>query len=474
MHPFLRHAVLTAVCVAAGLRPSPAGAQAAQALAVDAVVQKAMQTRQFPGVSIAVVKDGTVVLAKGYGLSDVEKSIKATEQTVYQLASVTKPFTAMAILMLAEDGKVSLDAKVTGILAGLPAAWSPVTVRHLLTHTSGIKSYTDVFGERKTPDSQVFTADQILALVKDAPLAFTPGEKFAYCNTGYYLLGMIVEKASGRPYGTFVADRIFKPLGMTSSSLDDYADTRPVRARGYSFTDRRTQLAEHTHPTQPFSAGALVSTVVDLAKWDAALSRRSLLKPASYELMWTAARFNGGATSHYALGWEVQPYRGRPRQAHGGGISGFSTFVARYPEDKLTVIALVNQSGGAGQAVANGIAEIYVPALRDAAPKPITDAEPTVTAFLKQALTSAAGGTIDPEWLTPEFRSFLLPDRIKQGPDMMGRHGALQAFELMETGERDGRRVRIYRATFGTTPLRVQFALAPDGKIAGLGVSPEN
>ena len=176
---------------------------------------------------------------------------------------------------------------------------------------------------------------------------------------------MIVEKASGKPYATFVADRIFTPLGMTSTSLDDYADARPVRARGYSTTNGQTTLAEHTHPTQPFAAGALVSTVVDLAKWDAALAGRKLLKPASYDAMWTPMRLNDGKTSTYALGWQVDPYRTRARQAHGGGISGFSTFVARFPDDKVTVIALVNQGGGAGRALANGIAEIYIPALKD-------------------------------------------------------------------------------------------------------------
>src|SRR5688572_17640436 len=306
------------VCLANTLLPAVAWAQAAPAAAssaatqteaLDALVQKSMQTRQVPAASIAVVKDGTVVLAKGYGFSDVEKSIKATEQTVYQLASVTKPFTAMATLMLVEDGRLSLDGKITEILPGLPAAWAPVTVRHLLSHTSGIKSYTDVFGQTKTPDSQVFTSDAILALVKDAPLQFTPGERYAYCNTGYYLLGMIVEKASGKPYATFLAERIFKPLGMTSTSLDDYADARPVRARGYATASGATTPAQHTHPTQPFSAGALVSNVVDLAKWDAALTARKLLKPASYDAMWTPMRLNDGKASGYAFGWQIEPYR---------------------------------------------------------------------------------------------------------------------------------------------------------------------
>lgn len=460
------------------LAPALAFGQAASAVsvppaaAVDAYVQKALAERTLPGASVAVIEDGKVVLAKGYGLSDVEKGTKATEQTIYQLASVTKPFTAMAALLLVEDGKLSLDGKITEILAGLPAAWSGVTVRHLLSHTSGIKSYTDVFGAQKVADSKVFTADEILALVKDAPPVFAPGERYAYCNTGYYLLGMIIEKASGTPYGMFVAERIFKPLGMTSSSLDDYADARPNRAKGYILADGKSAPAGHTHPSQPFSAGALVSTVVDLAKWDAALTARKLLKPASYDLMWTPARFNDGKASGYALGWQVEPFRTRPRQAHGGGITGFSTFFARYPEDKVTVIVLVNQAGNAGGALANGIAEIFIPALQTNAPKPITDADPTTTTFLREMITAAAGGTANPESLTPGFRSFLLPDRIKDGPQMMGRHGPLNAFELMEDTTRDGNRVRIYRAVFGTTPVRVVFTVAPDGKVSGLGISP--
>lgn len=476
----LRRAILH-VCLAGVLLPALARAQTApvpappassQAEAVDAAVQKTMQARQVPGVSVAVVKDGTVVVAKGYGVSDVEKSIKATEHTVYQLASVTKPFTAMAVLMLAEDGKLSLDGKITDILPGLPAAWAPVTVRHLLSHTSGIKSYTDVFGEQKVADSRVFTSAEILALVKDAPLQFAPGEKYAYCNTGYYLLGMIIEKVSGKPYATVLAERIFRPLGMTATSLDDHADARPVRAKGYATRNGETTPAEHTHPSQPFSAGALVSTVADLATWDIALTGRKLLKPASYEAMWTPMRLNDGRPSTYGLGWQVEPFRTRPRQGHGGGISGFSTFLARYPEDRVTVVVLTNQGGGAAGAIANNVAAIYVAALRENAPKPIADPNPTLTGHLKTVITAAAAGSTNPEWLTTEFQAFMLPDRIKQGPQMMGRHGALQAFELLEDTQRDGRQIRVYRATFGTTAMRVQFSLTPEGRIAGLGISP--
>jgi D-alanyl-D-alanine carboxypeptidase len=464
------------------LVPALARAQAApaadppvdRAAALDAYVQKTMDARQVPGVSVAVIQDGKVVAARGYGFADVEKSVKATEQTVYQLASVTKQFTSMATLMLVDQGKLSLDAKVTTILPGLPEAWAPVTIRHLLTHTSGIKSYTEVFGAQKVADSRVFTPGEILALVKDAPLQFAPGEKFAYCNTGYYLLGMVIEKASGKPYGQFVSERIFKPLGMTASAYDDYADARPIRAKGYSTVNGQTKPAEHTHPSQPFAAGALVSTVVDLAKWDEALTARKFLKPASYGAMWTPPPLNDGKPSGYAFGWGVDPYRGHARLSHGGGISGFSTFIARFPDDKVTIVALVNQSGGAAGSLVNGIAEIYIPSLKDAAPKPIADNDGKLTEFLRQVLSSASQGSADAANLTPEFAGFLLPDRVKQGPQMMGRHGALTAFDLMEESTKDTRRVRIYRAVFGTTPLRITFTVSPEGKVAGLGVSPDN
>ena len=180
------------------------------------------------------------MFAKGYGLSDVEKSIRPPSRRSTSSPSVTKPFTATAIPLLVEDGKLSLDGKITEILPGLPAASSPVTVRHLLSHTSGIKSYTDVFGQQKTPDSHVFTHVEILALVKDAPLTFTPGERYAYCNTGYYLLGMIVEKAVRQALRD-VPRRSDQPLGMTSTSLDDYADARLRAGQGLQHDERRDQ-----------------------------------------------------------------------------------------------------------------------------------------------------------------------------------------------------------------------------------------
>jgi CubicO group peptidase (beta-lactamase class C family) len=375
--------------------------------------------------------------------------------------------------MLVDEGRLSLDAKIIDVLPGLPEAWKPVSVRHLLTHTSGLKSYTDVLGEQKTPVERAFTHDQILALVKDAPLQAAPGTRFAYCNTGYYLLGMIVEKVSGQSYADVVTKRIFAPLGMTSSSYDDYADARSVRAKGYVTNPEGTVAAPHTHPSQPFAAGALVSTVTDMAKWDAALTSRKLLSAASYDAMWTPAKGNDGTSIPYGFGWQLSPFHGHTRIAHGGGITGFSTFITRLPDDKVTVIVLANQSGNAGGILANSIAEIVVPGLKPTPATAITDDDARLTGFLKQVLTSIAGGSADAAWLTPEFASFLLPDRVKQGPQMMGRFGPLNAFELIELSTRNGARTRVYRAVFGTTALRATFAVSSEGKVAGLLMTPE-
>ncbi len=238
------------------------GLSLATALAdgVDEYVQKQLETRHIPGVSVAVVKDGRVVMAKGYGVANVELSVPANENTVYQLASVTKQFTATAIMMLVEAGKLSLDDKVTKVLDGLPAAWSEVTVRHLLNHTSGIKSYTSVPSFFATARKD-YQKEEIIKLVADAPLEFAPGEKWNYNNTGFFLLGLIIEKVSGKDYGAFLHERIFQPLGMTSTRVNDLKEIIRNRAPGYAWQNGTLRNGEYLSPTQPYSAGALVSNV---------------------------------------------------------------------------------------------------------------------------------------------------------------------------------------------------------------------
>src|SRR4030095_15402663 len=203
-----------------------------QADKVDDYVRSEMSQRRIPGLSLAVVKAGRVIRSKGYGLSDLELNVPATPDSVYQIESMTKQLTAAGIMLLGEDGKVSLDETVDKYLSDLPITWKDVTVRHLLTHTSGIKDFADL-ADTEAERAKDYTKAQIISLVSGAPLEFRPGEKWNYSNTGYFLLGMVMERVSGKAYGVFLQDRVFRPLGMSAPRLNDLNESVPNRAAGY-------------------------------------------------------------------------------------------------------------------------------------------------------------------------------------------------------------------------------------------------
>lgn len=278
----------------------------------------------------------------------------ATEATVYQWASVTKQFTGAAIQLLAHDEKLKVDHLLRRYYEIAPKAWSNVTIRHLLTHTSGIKSYTSIPEFRATPRKD-FRGEEVIDFIRDFPLEFEPGERQNYSNTGYYLLGYVIEKVSGLNYGEFLDTRIFRPLKMETALFNERELMVTNRAAGYNLVKGRLQNAEFVSPTQPFAAGGLIGTVLDLAKWDAALYGDDLLPQAAREEMWTPVRLNSGKTFPYGFGWSFGKYRDHPYMAHGGGIQGFSTYIARFTEEKLTVIVLMNFEGDS-QRIANTIA----------------------------------------------------------------------------------------------------------------------
>jgi D-alanyl-D-alanine carboxypeptidase len=439
---------------------------------VDRYIQKRMEQRHIPGASVAVVRDGNIILAKGYGMANVELSSPATEQTVYQLASVTKQFTATAVMMLVEEGKVALDEKAVKYIDGLPQAWSHVTVRQLLDHTSGIKSYTGVEGFDKMMRKD-FSKPDLLKLVTEAPMDFAPGEKWRYNNTGYFLLGMLIEKVSGKEYGAYLKERIFQPLGMGETRVNDLSTVIKNRAQGYTWRDGELKNGEYVSPTQPYSAGALVSTVLDLAKWDAALYTEKVLKRASLDQMWTPAKLNDGSATTYGFGWAVDVYRTRPRRSHGGGIPGFSTNIMRFVDDKLTVIVLTNSDGGGADNLASGIAEFYLPALAANAPKPIEDADPKTTQFLKDVFTKSLAGEASPDWFSADAQKFFFPNRIKDLQRDFGSQGPIKSFDLMEERKQEKTRSRGYRIAFADLKIRCTFTLNEEGKIAGVGLRPE-
>lgn len=372
-----------------------------QADGVDAYIEKQLKAHNIPGLSLAVVRDGKIEKAKGYGLADVELNVPATEETAYQWASVTKQFTAAAVLLLVQDGKLSLDDLVSRHYEKSPSAWSNITVRHLLTHTAGIKSYTDLPDFFKTIRKD-YTPDELIGLVSDRALDFDPGEKWRYNNTAYYLLGLIIERASGQTYGDFLAERIFKPLQMDTARLNHQFEIIPNRATGYDNRSNRWMRSEFVSPTQPYSAGALIGTVLDLAKWDAALYTDKLLPASVREEMWRAVKLQDGKTFPYGYGWQLGELRGHPYVGHGGGIHGFSTFILRLVKDKLTVIVLANSSANP-ERIARGVADTYVPGLSITSVSPQTDPDPELSQKLKECLMEMAEKK-DCPMLTPEFR----------------------------------------------------------------------
>ena len=298
-----------------------------------------------PGATVIVVKDGKTVLRKAYGKADVQNGVAMTPDTVLRLGSITKQFTAVGILMLMEEGKLALGDNITQHLPDYPAQGKKITIEHLLTHTSGIPSYTGKpgFMSRMTQDLSV---TQMVDSFKNDPLEFEPGSRYRYNNSGYFLLGAIIEKISGQPYARFMEQRIFVPLGMQHTAYEGFERSKGARAAGHTRTDKGFGPSQPLSMSQPYAAGSLVSTVDDLARWDAALQGGKLLKPASLQRAFSAYRLSDGTDTGYGYGFEVGQVQGVPMVGHGGGINGFSTYALRLPEQDLYVVVLANSDSG--------------------------------------------------------------------------------------------------------------------------------
>jgi CubicO group peptidase (beta-lactamase class C family) len=286
--------------------------------------------------AVLVMKDGQPLLREGYGKASYELDVPNTPETKFRLGSITKQFTAMAIMILAERGKLSPDDPISKHLENAPSAWDKITIRHLLTHTSGIPSYTG-FPQMMTRTVRMpATLDEIIATFKDKDLEFQPGDKFTYSNSGYIVLGKIIERAAGESYETFLKENIFEPLEMSDSGYDHNGTLIKNRAAGYNRMLILLNNAPYIDMTWPHAAGALYSTVDDLGKWDAALSAGKLVSAESYKAIFTPFKGN------YAYGWVVRERNGHKLIGHAGGIHGFSTSILRFPDDKLCVVVLNN------------------------------------------------------------------------------------------------------------------------------------
>jgi D-alanyl-D-alanine carboxypeptidase len=329
--------LLSALAAPLAAQTAPASATAA----FDKVLKDSFAADR-PGASVIVVKDGRTLFRKALGMADMELGVPLQPDMVFRLGSITKQFTAVSILILAEEGKLSLQDRIEKFLPGYPTQGYAITVEHLLTHTSGIQSYTDIPGWMTSKILSPLTVAELVDGFKKEPMQFAPGEKWVYNNSAFVLLGAIIEKVSGKTYEAFVKERIFEPLGMTASYYGSTEPVIPRRVPGYTEDSGKVRNADYLSMTQPYAAGSLSSSVDDLARWDAALYTEKLLKKASLEKAWTSYILKSGEATKYGYGWAVSKLRGRRSIEHGGGIFGFSTYALRLPDEKIYVAVLAN------------------------------------------------------------------------------------------------------------------------------------
>jgi CubicO group peptidase (beta-lactamase class C family) len=327
----------------------------------DEYVQAEMKKQRIPGLSLAVIKEGKIIKAMGYGLANVELNLPASPESVYKIGSVSKQFIATGIMLLVQEGKLGLSDKVSQHLEGTPETWRDITLRHLLTHTSGLVREAPGFNPLK------IQADaDVIKTAYSMPLRFAPGEKWEYCNLGYFMLAEIIRKASGAGWSEYLNQRVFQPLGMNATRPTSVADIVPNRANGYAWKDSTLENAEIILALRP--SGAFLSNVLDLAKWDAALYTDGILTRSSREQMWTPSaeipgRSNGATRVSYGLGWQIGEVNGHRLVNHGGTLTGFRAALVRFLDDKLTVVVLTNVADASPDVIAQGVAAFYIPGL---------------------------------------------------------------------------------------------------------------
>lgn len=330
---------------------------------LDSLIARRMKETGTPGMAVGVAVSGKIVHSKGYGSANIELPSPVSPSTVFNIASVTKTFTALAAMKLAEQGRLSLDDPISKYLEGLPVAWKPITIRQLLSNTSGIRSFTSLDRHEKpcnaSQDVRTYKRGDAIKEVECFPLEFAPGEKWKYADTGFYLAGMIIEKVSGRDYETFLREEILSPLGMQSTALVDYSIIVPNRAAGYSFRNGRIVNAAR-FDIDEFANGGLSSTLEDMLRLDQAFLTERVLKKGSVAALLANARLKSGESVNYGLGIGLTSYNGQKRFGHtGGGGLGFAAAFTHFPDHAVTVVVLANADQEGIGDFANAVAEKF-------------------------------------------------------------------------------------------------------------------
>jgi CubicO group peptidase (beta-lactamase class C family) len=438
---------------------------------IDAFVTAEMARQRVPGVAVAIVKHGELVKAKGYGLANVELNVPMKPETIVHSGSLSKQFVAGGIMSLVEDRRLSLSDQIGQFFPEAPESLQAITVRQLLTHTSGIVDYSDSVDLRRD-----YSEEELTKVALSQQLQFPPGSRWNYSNTNYLLLGILIHRIAGKPYGDLLHDRIFVPFGMKTARLATSDDLVPNRAQGYRIENGAVMNQEWVAPTLNRTAdGGLLFSAMDLVAWDRGIRSRTGLTPSSWTEIFTPVHLSSGKTFPYGFGWELPSIAGRHVERHRGLWLGFTNYIARYVDEDLTIIILTNLVQPDEEQIlrfVEGIAAGINPALAVPELKSIRDQDPDVTARVKQLLMVAANGKLIRNDFPYGDISRFFPIATAMYKEMLKGLGLPTRLELVDYGELGDDRVFVYDASFSSKMFRVKIGFAPDDKVSLLEIRP--
>jgi CubicO group peptidase (beta-lactamase class C family) len=465
--------------------PAPAAPLNSQQLQlIDTFITNEMARQKIPGLAVGIYSRARILLAKGYGQANIELSVPVKPETIFQSGSVGKQFVSAAIMMLVQEGKLSLDDSITKYFSNAPVAWKSILIANLLSHTSGLSEYEseDRIGPKGPFYLRLdFTEDELVTKIEALPAEWAPGDKWAYRNTNYVLLGVLIHKITGKPYYAVLDERIFKPLGMASTRLISERDIIPNRASGYELDEGQLKNQEWVSPTFNSTAdGTLYFNILDLAKWDAALYDTRLLKQSSLDRLWTVYPLNDGKPNPagYGFAWEIAKQNDHKRIEHGGAWQGFTCEISRYPDDNLTVVVLTNLDAGHSNPalIAHVTAGLVDLPLLPARLTPIADTQPAIANALAKLLDQVvAGEDIRPQ-TTSELAARITPDRSKwfrHSLSTLWPGGTLMLVKRTPSPELTGRSTSVFRLSKGSDAVLISFGLDSNGKVSTLSTSPD-
>ena len=463
---------------AAARAAGPAGLSAVQHAPIDDAIGKAMAASGALGASATVARDGEIVYAKGFGLRDLGPKLPVEPETIFPIGSITKQFTAAAILLLARDRRVDLDAKAAEYVPLAPHG-TDYTVRQLLQQTAGLANYTATSGFSDAAESATIAPEGLLALVAREPLAFRPGTQFAYGNTNYVVLGMIVEAAARVPYGRFVGERIARALGLAHLTFGP----PPAGAnltRGYERATGGTAVTPWS-PRATYAAGGLYAAPADLVRWDDAFFGGRLLDARSVQLLTTPPHLPGGATTEYAMGWVRGTLDGHPMVWHNGGVIGANTRNAYFPDQHISIVVFGNTAGFDETRVVRAAFRALVPpseaqlaAERDRESKPAAGEDPAITAAVRAEYERWRAGKVDFARYDAAARAALSEATVREVAAWLALLGAPTAFVFAGKTvlPNNGGTAYTYRVVTPGATLSLIYSLDPAGKITGIWFKP--